>query len=52
MRRAAAIGGRARALRDDVALHEQEPHRGVELVVRHENEVIEKRGEHRLRQIE
>src|SRR5687767_1464163 len=42
----------ARALRDDVPLNEQEPHRVVELVVSNEDEVVEQSGEHRLRKIE
>src|SRR5687767_11979498 len=42
----------ARALRDDMPLNEQEPHRVVELVVGNEDEVVEESGEHRLRQVE
>src|SRR5688500_3376807 len=42
----------ARALRDDVPLNEQEPHRVVEHVVSNEDEVVEQSGEHRLRKIE
>src|SRR5687767_1045723 len=45
-------GRGACALRDDVPFHEQEFHRVVELVVSHEDEVVEKSREHRLRQIE
>src|SRR5437762_12912939 len=42
----------ARALRHEMSFYQQQPHRGIELVVAHEHEVIEQDREHPLRQLE